>query len=56
VKLSPLLVLLAILAGLCASGAVRVDCDGPLRSINAQTRWSDPPVSVSRRSRRVLEL
>jgi hypothetical protein len=28
-------------------GAVRVDCDGPLRPVNTPTEAHDPPVSVA---------
>jgi hypothetical protein len=38
---------LTLLLGACAHrGAVRVDCEGPLRSIN-QPSPQEPPVSIS---------
>jgi len=35
-----------LLAGCAHRGAVRVECEGPLRPINAPARLSDGPVTV----------
>jgi hypothetical protein len=43
--LSALLITLAV-AGCAHRGAVRVQCDGPLRPINAPTQSLAPPVSI----------
>jgi hypothetical protein len=40
-------VLMIILAGCAHRGAVRVDCDGPLRAINRGAQSKDAPVSVA---------
>jgi len=39
-------VLVTVLAGCAHRGAVRVECDGPLRPINRPTQLKDAPVSV----------
>ena len=40
------LFLLTLLAGCAHRGAVRVECDGPLRPINRPALLKDGPVSV----------
>ena len=40
-------VLMIILAGCAHRGAVRVDCDGPLRPINRGAQLKDAPVSLA---------
>jgi hypothetical protein len=39
-------VLMTLLAGCAHRGAVRVECDGPLRPINRPTLLKDAPASV----------
>ena len=39
-------VLISLLAGCAHHGAVRVECDGPLRPINRPALVNDAPVSV----------
>jgi hypothetical protein len=41
------LVLLTLLAGCAHRGAVRVECDGPLRPINRPAPLKDAPVTVA---------
>jgi hypothetical protein len=44
---SVLILTLALFAQACAhKGAVKVDCNGPLRPINQPTSSQQPPVSV----------
>ena len=40
-------VLISLLAGCAHRGAVRVECDGPLRPINRPAPLKDAPVTVA---------
>jgi hypothetical protein len=47
VKSMAVSVIVLILTACANHGAVRVDCDGPLRPVNTPTEAHDPPVSVA---------